>query len=73
MSDEKIEVSKKTLSHLSHELKNPLAANKLYLEMLLIGVAGPLTDKQKEMMEEMTLSNDKMTALLDTFKKDFLS
>jgi signal transduction histidine kinase len=63
---------KKETSQLFHDLKNPLAANKLYLEMLLMGVAGPLSDKQKEMLEEMTISNEKMEALLNSFKKDFL-
>jgi signal transduction histidine kinase len=64
---------KKELSQLAHDLKNPIAANKLYLEMLLMGVAGPLTDKQREMMEEMTRSNEKMEQLVNRFKKDFLS
>jgi signal transduction histidine kinase len=73
MAKDTVTIHKKALSHLSHELKNPLAATKLYLEMLLMGVAGPITDKQREVLLELTHSNDKMTVLLDSFKKEFLS
>jgi signal transduction histidine kinase len=59
------------ISFITHELKNPLAANKLYGEMLLKGVGGELTTKQKDMVQEMILSTDKMIELLNDFKVRF--
>ncbi|QJR35424.1 ATP-binding response regulator [Gemmatimonas groenlandica] len=36
------------LSHVSHELRSPLTAIKQFTSILLSGVAGPLTDEQRE-------------------------
>jgi two-component system sensor histidine kinase GlrK len=73
MPEEKIHISKQEFSHLTHELKNPIAAMKLFLEMLLKEIGGPLTPQQKEMLEEITRSNEKMTELIDGFKQQYLS
>ncbi len=43
------------LSIISHELKAPLAAVENYLEVLLGGFAGELTDKQQKMLERSAL------------------
>jgi signal transduction histidine kinase len=64
-------MDKKSISFLTHELRNPLAANQLYLEMLQKGVAGNLTEKQKEMIQELVNSNEKMLTILRDFKDMF--
>lgn len=64
-------LTKESLSFITHELRNPLAGNQLYLEMLLKGIAGPLTDKQKDMLEELLQSNNKMIQILEEAKNRF--
>lgn len=43
------------LSIMAHELKSPLAAIENYLELMLGGFAGELTDKQKKMVQRSAL------------------
>ncbi len=43
------------LSIISHELKSPLAAVENYLQVMLGGFAGELTDKQRRMLERSVL------------------
>ena len=73
MQDVKITIDKKILSHLTHELKNPIAAMQLYLELLLQGAGGAVSDKQKDMLHEIEQSNQKLIKLIDEFRKDQLS
>jgi signal transduction histidine kinase len=56
------------ISFISHELRNPLAAMQLYLEMLEKGVAGDLNEQQKDMVHELIKSQQKMNELLAEFK-----
>jgi signal transduction histidine kinase len=58
----------------SHQLRTPLTALKGYAGMLLDGDAGPLSDKQREYLEEIKNANDRMinliTALLNVSRVD---
>jgi hypothetical protein len=44
---------------------------QLYLEMLLKASAGPLTDKQKDMLQEIKNSQEKMLTILNDFKAKY--
>lgn len=57
-------MDKDLYSYISHELRNPLAGNKLLLEMLSSGTAGDLTDTQKKMIEDIEKSNEKMIEII---------
>lgn len=48
----------------SHQLRTPLTAIKWYTEMLLNEDAGQLTDQQKEYLNEVESSNDRMVELV---------
>lgn len=48
----------------THQLRTPLSAIKWTLSMLLSGDAGPLNDKQRELLTKANESNDRMVALL---------
>jgi signal transduction histidine kinase len=52
------------LSIISHELKSPLAAIENYLQVLLGGFAGPLTDRQQRMLERSALRVNDLRALI---------
>ncbi len=56
---ERMEATSSTLTYflsiISHELKAPLAAVENYLEVILGGFAGELTDKQQKMLERSAL------------------
>lgn len=52
------------LSIISHELKSPLAAIENYLQVMLGGFAGPLTDKQQRMLERCTLRVNDLRSLI---------
>jgi PAS domain S-box-containing protein len=49
----------------AHQLRTPLAAIKWTLTMLLDGDAGPLGQKQKEMLEKTQISNERMIRLVN--------
>jgi signal transduction histidine kinase len=49
----------------SHQLRMPLTANKWYLEMFLHGDFGPVSSKQKQFLEEMYATNEKMIGLVN--------
>lgn len=49
----------------SHQLRMPLTANKWYLEMFLHGDFGPLASRQKEFLQEIYETNEKMIALVN--------
>ena len=53
------------LSNLSHELRTPLTPVKGYLELLLDEAFGPLTRKQREALEQIATSADRLTHLID--------
>lgn len=52
------------LSIISHELKSPLAAIENYLQVMLGGFAGPLTDRQQRMLERSVLRVNDLRALI---------
>ena len=58
-----------TLAALSHELKKPLAIISGYVELLLEQKAGPLTDRQRKILE----AADSNCMRLRTMTEDFLS
>lgn len=55
------------VSLVSHQLRSPLTAVRWYTEMLLGGDCGSITDKQKESLEEIEKSNQRMTDLVEVF------
>jgi PAS domain S-box-containing protein len=53
------------ISLVSHQLRTPLSSMRWYLEMLLAKDSGPLTETQKEYVEEVTASNARMVHLVN--------
>ena len=58
------ELKKDFVSHVSHELKAPLASMRETLQLLLEQIPGPLTDKQKRMLELNLQSEHRLTAMI---------
>lgn len=52
------------LSLASHQLRTPLSGTKWLIETLIKGLHGPLTDKQREYLDELNKINDRMTSLV---------
>lgn len=48
----------------SHDLKAPLAAVQSYLQLMLKGFTGPLTDKQKQMVERSSIRITELLKLI---------
>ncbi len=53
------------ISLVSHQLRTPLSSMRWYLEMLLSLDAGPLTQDQREYVEEVATSNTRMIHLVN--------
>lgn len=51
----------------SHQLRTPLTTIKWYSQMLLNGDAGELNAEQRDYLDEVLLSANEMTAILNTF------
>ncbi len=58
------EMKKGFVSHVSHELKAPLASMRETIQLLLDGIPGPLTDKQKRLLELNLQSGVRLTAMI---------
>lgn len=52
------------LSNVSHELRTPLTAVLGYLSLLEEGLAGPVTDEQKETITQVKSSSDKLLEMI---------
>src|SRR5581483_926366 len=52
------------LSHVSHELRTPLTAIKGFLENMLGGVTGPLSEKQDVYLRRMSVNADRLVRMI---------
>jgi signal transduction histidine kinase len=57
-------LKKDFVSHVSHELKSPLASMREILQLMLEQIPGPLTDKQKRLLELNLQSEYRLTAMI---------
>ena len=52
------------VSHVSHEIKSPLASMRETTELLLDGIPGPLTDRQRRLLELHLKSNQRLSSMI---------
>jgi signal transduction histidine kinase len=62
--DELDQLKKDFVSHVSHELKAPLASMQETIHLLLEQIPGPLNDKQKRLLELNVQSGARLTAMI---------
>jgi signal transduction histidine kinase len=58
------ELKKDFVSHVSHELKAPLASMRETIQLMLEQIPGPLTDKQKRLLELNLQSGTRLTSMI---------
>jgi signal transduction histidine kinase len=58
------ELKKDFVSHVSHELKAPLASMRETIQLMLDQIPGPLTDKQKRLLELNLQSGERLTSMI---------
>lgn len=60
-----IRLKSEFVSHISHDLRTPLAVIKGYLDNLREGIAGELTERQKEYINRMSRNADRLAGLIN--------
>ncbi|HYK91997.1 MAG TPA: HAMP domain-containing sensor histidine kinase, partial [Acidobacteriota bacterium] len=58
------ELKRAFISHVSHELKAPLASMRETIQLMLEEIPGPLTDKQKRLLELNLQSGARLTSMI---------
>ncbi len=58
------ELKRDFISHVSHELKSPLASMRETVQLMVDGIPGPLTEKQKRLLELNLQSGDRLTSMI---------
>ncbi len=58
------DLKKAFISHVSHELKAPLASMRETIQLMLDGIPGPLTDKQRRLLELNLQSGVRLTSMI---------
>ena len=58
------ELKKDFVSHVSHELKAPLASMRETIQLMLEQIPGPLTEKQKRLLELNLQSGTRLTSMI---------
>ncbi|MBN2320716.1 MAG: HAMP domain-containing histidine kinase [Acidobacteria bacterium] len=58
------ELKKDFISHVSHELKSPLASMRETVRLMIDEIPGPLTEKQKRLLELNLRSGDRLTSMI---------
>lgn len=54
------------LNSVTHEVRTPLTAVKGYVEMLMEGISGPVTDEQAELLAKVLTSSDRLLEIVDS-------
>jgi len=57
-------LKKDFVSHVSHELKSPLASMRETIQLMLEQIPGPLTEKQKRLLELNLQSGQRLTSMI---------
>jgi two-component system sensor histidine kinase GlrK len=58
------ELKKDFVSHVSHELKSPLASMQETIQLMLGGIPGPLTDKQRRLLDLNLQSGQRLMSMI---------
>jgi signal transduction histidine kinase len=58
------ELKKAFVSHVSHEMKAPLASMRETIQLILDGIPGPLTEKQRRLLDLNLQSGRRLTAMI---------
>jgi PAS domain S-box-containing protein len=64
-ADEANRAKSEFLAAMSHELRTPLNAIGGYAELLLLGISGPITPEQKEQIERIRRSQQRLLAIIN--------
>ncbi len=63
--EKQLEFKDQFLSHVSHELRSPLTCIHQYAEVILDGLAGPLTGKERRYLENVLRSAKQLNGLIN--------